>query len=95
MSLRSGMRRPPRQRSGSSCCATSSRDVTLTKREMVIEVRIRWRTEALTEVTVPRPKVVADARRRDAQVVARVRALAPTHTATQIALLAGYFYRRS
>ncbi len=63
------------------------KDVTLTKREMVIEVRIRWRTEALTEVTVPRPKLVADARRTDAQVVARVRALAPTHTATQIALL--------
>ena len=63
------------------------KDVTLTKREMVIEVRIRWRTEALTEVTVPRPKVVADARRTDAQVVARVRELAPTQTATQIALL--------
>ena len=63
------------------------KDVTLTKREMVIEVRIRWRTEALTEVTVPRPKLVADARRTDAQVVARVRELAPTHTATQIALL--------
>jgi DNA invertase Pin-like site-specific DNA recombinase len=63
------------------------KDVTLTKRERVIEVRIRWRTEALTEVTVPRPKVVADARRTEAQVVARVRELAPTHTATQIALL--------
>ena len=63
------------------------KDVTLTKRERVIEVRIRWRTEALTDVTVPRPKVVADARRTDAQVVARVRELAPTHTATQIALL--------
>jgi hypothetical protein len=63
------------------------KDVTLTKREMVIEVRIRWRTEALTEVTVPRPKLAADARRTDAQVVARVRELAPTHTATQIALL--------
>ena len=61
--------------------------MTLTKRERVIEVRIRWRTEALTEVTVPRPKLVADARRTDAQVVARVRELAPTHTATQIALL--------
>src|SRR6266487_4480766 len=54
------------------------KDVTLTKREMVIEVRIRWRTEALTEVRVPRPKLVADARRTDAQVVARVRELAPT-----------------
>jgi hypothetical protein len=54
---------------------------------MVIEVRLRWRTEALTEVTVPRPQLVADARRTDAQVVARVRELAPMHTATQIAWL--------
>jgi hypothetical protein len=61
------------------------KDVTLTKRETLIAVRIRWRTEALTEVTVARPKRVADARRTDPQVVARVRELAPTHTATQIA----------
>ncbi len=63
------------------------KDVTLTKRETVIEARIRWRTEALTEVRVTRPKRVADARRTDPQVVARVRELAPTHTATQIAQL--------
>ena len=63
------------------------KDVTLTKREQMIEVRIRWQTEALTDLTVPRPKLVADARRTDAQVVARVRELAPTQTATQIALL--------
>jgi hypothetical protein len=63
------------------------KDVTLTRRETRIEVRIRWRTEALTEVTVARPKLVADARRTDPQVVARMRELALTHTATQIALL--------
>src|SRR5207302_7491239 len=50
-------------------------------------VRIRWQTEALTDLTVPRPKRAADARRIDPQVVARVRELAPTHTATHIALL--------
>ena len=61
--------------------------MTLTKREQVIEVRIRWQTEALTDLHVSRPKLVADARRTDSQVVARVRELAPTHTATQIALL--------
>jgi len=61
------------------------KDVTLTKREQMIEVRIRWQTEALTDLTVPRPKLVADARRTDPQVVARVRALAPAHTATHIA----------
>src|SRR6266700_418007 len=61
------------------------KDVTLTKREQMIEVRIRWQTEALTDLTVPRPKLVADARRTDPQVVARVRALAPAHTARHIA----------
>ncbi len=59
--------------------------MTLTKREQVIEVRIRWQTEALTDLNVSRPKLVADARRTDPQVVARVRELAPTHTATHIA----------
>ena len=33
------------------------KDVTLTKREQMIEVRIRWQTEALTDLTVPRPKL--------------------------------------
>ena len=61
------------------------RDVTLTKREQVIEARLRWQTEALTDLTVPRPKRAADARRTDPQVVARVRELAPIYTATQIA----------
>lgn len=63
------------------------KDGTLTRKETRIDVRIRWRTEALTEVTVARPKLVADARRTNPEVVARVRELAPTHTATQIALL--------
>jgi len=61
------------------------KDVTLTQREQVIEARIRWQTEALTDLTVPRPKRAADARRTDPQVVARVRELAPICTATQIA----------
>lgn len=59
--------------------------MTLSKREQVIEVRIRWQTEALTALTVTRPKPVADVRRTDPLVVARVRELAPTHTATHIA----------
>jgi hypothetical protein len=63
------------------------KDVMLTKGEKMIEVRIRWQTEALTELTVPRPQLAADARRTDPAVVARVRELAPSHTATQIALL--------
>src|SRR6266516_4161150 len=63
------------------------KDVTLTRRETRIEVRIRWRTEALTALSIARPQLVADARRTDPEVVARVRELAPTHTATQIAVL--------
>jgi hypothetical protein len=51
----------------------------------VIEVRIRWQTEALTEVSAARPKLVADARRTDQEVVARVRELSSTQTATRIA----------
>ena len=47
------------------------RDVTLTKREQVIQARLRWQTEALTDLTVPRPKRAADARRTNPQVVAR------------------------
>ena len=63
------------------------KDVTLNRCESIINVRIRWRTEALTDLIVPRPKRVADARRTDPQVVARVRQLAPAHTATHIAAL--------
>jgi DNA invertase Pin-like site-specific DNA recombinase len=63
------------------------KDVTLSRRETVIEVHIRWRTEALTDLIVPRAKRVADARRTDPQVIARVRELAPTHTASHIATL--------
>jgi hypothetical protein len=61
------------------------KDVTLTKREKDIEVRIRWQTEALTVVTVARPKLAPDVRRTDPHVVDRVCELSPTHTATQIA----------
>ena len=63
------------------------KDVTLTRRETRIEMCIGWRTEALTALTIARPQLVADARRTDPEVVARVRELAPTHTATQIAVL--------
>ncbi len=63
------------------------KDVTLNRCESIITVRIRWRTEALTDLSVPRPKRVADARRTDPQVVTRVRQLAPAHTARHIAAL--------
>jgi DNA invertase Pin-like site-specific DNA recombinase len=63
------------------------KDVTLTKRETIIQIGIRWQTEALTLLDTPRPKRVYDAARTDLAVVKRVRELAPTHTDRQIAEL--------
>lgn len=63
------------------------KDVTLTKRETIIQIGIRWQTEALTLLDTPRPKRVYDAARTDPAVVKRVRELAPTHTDRQIAEL--------
>jgi DNA invertase Pin-like site-specific DNA recombinase len=63
------------------------KDVTLTKRDRVIAIAIRWQTEACTVVDVPRPPRSCDARRTDAAVVARVRELAGSHTDAQIAAL--------
>ena len=61
------------------------KDVTLTRRETTIHLGIRWQTEALTELDLPRPKRVWEATRTHPAVVDRVRQLAPTHTDRQIA----------
>lgn len=63
------------------------KDVTLTRRETTIHVGIRWQTEALTEVELPRLKRVFEAKRTDPLVVERVRELARTHTDGQMAAL--------
>ncbi len=63
------------------------KDVTLTKRDQVISLAIRWQTEACTVVEVPRPPRSCDARRTDAAVIARVRVLATSHTDEQIAAM--------
>jgi DNA invertase Pin-like site-specific DNA recombinase len=63
------------------------KDVTLTKRETTIHIGVRWQTEALTELNIPRPKRVFDAKRTNPVVVERVRELAPTHTDRQIAVI--------
>jgi len=63
------------------------KDVTLTKRDQVISLAIRWQTEACTVVEVPRPPRSCDARRTDAAVIARVRVLATSHTDEQIAAI--------
>jgi len=61
------------------------KDVTLTRGENAIHIGIRWQTEALTELEVPRPLRSYECKRTDPSVVDRVRQLAPTCTDRQIA----------
>jgi DNA invertase Pin-like site-specific DNA recombinase len=63
------------------------KDVTITRGETLIQVAIRWQTEACTVLEVPRPKRSYEARRTDPAIVARVRVLASEHTDRQIAAL--------
>jgi DNA invertase Pin-like site-specific DNA recombinase len=60
-------------------------DVTLTKRERVIVLALRWQTQACTVTEVPRPPRSCDARRTPAAVVERVRVLATAHSDAQTA----------
>jgi DNA invertase Pin-like site-specific DNA recombinase len=63
------------------------KDVTLSKRGNVIDVAIRWQTEALTTLSIPRYKRSWEERQTSPHVVERVREWSPTQTATQIATL--------
>jgi len=63
------------------------KDVTLAKRGNVIDVAIRWQTEALTHLAIPRHKKSWEERQTSPQVVDRVRQLSPTQTNAQIAAL--------
>src|SRR6266436_1282953 len=63
------------------------KDVTLSKRGNVIDVAIRWQTEALTNLAIPRYKMSWEERQTSSQVVERVREWSPTHTNAQIAAL--------
>src|SRR2546429_1140958 len=63
------------------------KDVTLSKRGNIIDVAIRWQTEALTALSIPRYKMSWEERQTSPHVVERVREWSPTHTATQIATL--------
>jgi DNA invertase Pin-like site-specific DNA recombinase len=63
------------------------KDVTLSKRGDLIHIDIRWQTEARTSLAIPRLQKSWEVRQTDPQVVARVRELASTRTATQIAHL--------
>jgi DNA invertase Pin-like site-specific DNA recombinase len=61
------------------------KDVTLSTEATTIHLGVRWQTEAVSTLTISRPKRSADARRTDAAVVCRIRTLAPDHTDRQIA----------
>jgi len=61
------------------------KDVTLTRGETRIHIGVRWQTEAVSALDIPRPARSPDIRRTDAAVVARIRDLAPLHTDRQIA----------
>jgi len=61
------------------------KDVTLSRQETTIQIGIRWQTEALTELDIPRPKPGGEEHRTAPTVVAHVRELAPIHTDRQIA----------
>jgi DNA invertase Pin-like site-specific DNA recombinase len=61
------------------------KDVTLCKRGTVIDVAIRWQTEALTALSIPRYKKSWEERQTSPDVVERVRQWSATQTATQIA----------
>lgn len=61
------------------------KDVTLKKRGNVIDVALRWQTEALTRLAIPRYKMSWEERQTSPQVVERVRELSPTQTNAQIA----------
>jgi DNA invertase Pin-like site-specific DNA recombinase len=63
------------------------KDVTLTRQATTIHIGIRWQTEALTELEIPRLQKRAEVVRTKPAVVDRIRALAPTHTDQQIAEL--------
>jgi hypothetical protein len=52
------------------------KDVRLNRGEAMIEVSIRWQTEACTVLDLPRPPRSCDKRRTDAAVLARLRTLA-------------------
>src|SRR5436309_844486 len=69
------------------------KDVCLARRGDVISIAIRWQTEALTQLTIPRLKRSWEIRQTDPDVIAQIREWASTQTDASIAQLlneAGY-----
>jgi hypothetical protein len=63
-----------------------SRDVTLTRRDPVITIALRWQTGALPTCDSPRLRRSWEVRQTEPRAVARMRELAPAHTDQQIAV---------
>jgi DNA invertase Pin-like site-specific DNA recombinase len=63
------------------------KDVCLNRGETMIEVSIRWQTEACTVLSLPRPRRSCDARRTDPAVLTRIRTLAADTTDQRIAAI--------
>lgn len=63
------------------------KDVTLTRHKTTVHAGIRWQTEAMTDLEVPRLRPIYERKRTDTAVIERIRQLAPTHTDRQIAQL--------
>lgn len=61
------------------------KDVTLARQEKTIRIGIRWQTEALTELEIPRPLRSYEVKRTAPQVVERVQQLATAHHDYEIA----------
>ena len=61
------------------------KDVTLSKQGRVIQIAIRWQTNACSRLEITRPLPSPVARRTSPEVISRIQALAPTHTEAQIA----------
>ena len=61
------------------------KDVTLARQDNNIRIGIRWQTEALTELEMPRPLRSYEVRRTDLKVVERVQQLATAYNDYEIA----------
>ncbi len=61
------------------------KDVTLTRHQTTIHLGVRWQTEALSELNIPRPKRIYNTHRTSAAVVDQIRQLASTQPDPQIA----------
>ena len=59
---------------------------TLTRQADLIHLGIRWQTNALTELNIPRPQRGGKSQRTPTSVIDRIRLLAATHTDRQIAV---------